>query len=434
MDTDDPFASAESDRTFIMPTPGQRAAPARGADFAAAQAAPGVEDLAAGIGINPLVAAASPLLNAVTQLRASSTHPDLAALRDRLARAVRAFETAATQGGVSPRNVLAARYVLCTFVDETAASTPWGGSGAWAEHRLLVLFHNEAQGGEKVFQLMAKLAEDPKANLDLLELLYVVLSLGFEGRYRVVDNGRAQLEQLRERLLGMVRTQRGPYERELSVHWKGVPAGRTPLAQLPTWAVLALAGALSMALYLGLMFDLNRVSDPVFADIHALRAAQPAPAAPASVAAAPAAVKPRLAQLLEADIRNALVSVTDLGDRSVVTMRGDGLFEPGGTTVSASVLPLIGRIGQALKVIPGPVLVTGHTDNQPIRSARFPSNWHLSQERAAAVQALLAATLPPGRLKAEGRADTQPVADNSTPAGRAKNRRVEITLYVDKQA
>ena len=432
MDADDPFASSESG-TFIMPTPGQRAAvSARGTDFAAGGAAQGPEEPAPGIGINPLVAAASPLLNAVTQLRASSSHPDLAGLHERLARAVRAFEAAATRNGVPPRNILAARYVLCTFLDEAAASTPWGGSGAWAEHRLLVLFHNEAQGGEKVFQLMARLAEDPKANRDLLELLHAVLSLGFEGRFRVVDNGRAQLEQLRERLLAMVRTQRGPYERELSVHWKGAPAGRAPLSQLPTWVVLALAGVLAMALYLGLMFDLNRVSDPVFADIHALRTAQAAPVAVAS--APPAAIKPRLAHLLEADIRNALVSVADLDDRSVVTVRGDGLFEPGGTTVSASVLPLIERIGQALKAVPGPVLITGHTDNQPIRSARFPSNWHLSQERAAAVQAMLAARVPPGRLKAEGRADTQPVADNSTPAGRAKNRRVEITLYVDKQA
>jgi len=72
--------------------------------------------------------------------------------------------------------------------------------------------------------------------------------------------------------------------------------------------------------------------------------------------------------------------------------------------------------------------VTGHTDNQPIRSLRYPSNWHLSQERAAAVKDLLASRVPPARLKAEGRADSEPVLDNSTPANRARNRRVEITL------
>ena len=69
---------------------------------------------------------------------------------------------------------------------------------------------------------------------------------------------------------------------------------------------------------------------------------------------------------------------------------------------------------------------------QPIRSARFPSNWHLSQDRALAVQKLLSNSVAPERMKAEGRADSEPIANNATPADRAKNRRVEITLFVAK--
>jgi type VI secretion system protein ImpK len=75
------------------------------------------------------------------------------------------------------------------------------------------------------------------------------------------------------------------------------------------------------------------------------------------------------------------------------------------------------------------VLVVGHTDNVPIRTARFPSNWALSQARADAVQRVLAeAVADPGRLTVEGRADTQPIASNADDAGRARNRRVEILL------
>ena len=95
---------------------------------------------------------------------------------------------------------MAARYVLCTMIDEAAADTPWGGSGLWAQHSLLAMFHNEVFGGEKVFQLMARLAQQPDANRDLLELIYAALVLGFEGRYRVIDNGRAQLAAVRDRL------------------------------------------------------------------------------------------------------------------------------------------------------------------------------------------------------------------------------------------
>ena len=78
-------------------------------------------------------------------------------------------------------SIIAARYILCTFLDETAASTPWGSGGVWATDTLLVRFHNETWGGEKVFLLLSKLAEDPRRNRDLLQLIYACLALGFEG-------------------------------------------------------------------------------------------------------------------------------------------------------------------------------------------------------------------------------------------------------------
>ena len=110
-----------------------------------------------------------------------------------------------------------------------------------------------------------------------------------------------------------------------------------------------------------------------------------------------------------------------------------GLFAAG----SASLVPereeLLSRIGDALAQLGGNVLVTGHTDSQPIRSARFPSNWHLSEERAKSVRELLIARkVGPERLRAEGRADGEPLAANDSPANRALNRRVEVTLFVPR--
>jgi type VI secretion system protein ImpK len=431
MSTDDPFASFESDHTFVMPSPGQR--PGRSAAASAQRGDAGgdipvpVDALIPARSINPLIAAASPLLNAIPPLRASLDNPDPAALRDRLADGIRAFERKAHETGVEQRKITAARYVLCTFLDETVTSTPWGGSGAWARLSLLVMFHNETWGGEKVFQLMAKLAENPAANLDLLEFLHVVLALGFEGRFRVQTDGAAQLGRLRERLHTLLREQRGAFERELSPHWAGQAAARHALAQFPVWIMFALAGVLAVGLFLFLSSRLASRSDPLFADVLALRSAAPAP--PPVIVAPPPAPRARLATFLEPEIRAGQVVVLDLDDRSVVTIRGDGTFRPGSASVEDAVLPLLRRIGEALNEVPGAVLVTGHTDNLPIRSARFPSNWHLSIERAESVRGLLARTVDPGRLKAEGRADAEPVAGNATPADRARNRRVEITLY-----
>lgn len=149
------------------------------------------------------------------------------------------------------------------------------------------------------------------------------------------------------------------------------------------------------------------------------------PAAPA----VPAKVPDRLQHFLAAEIREGLVTVRDLPDRSVVQIQGDGLFEPASATLSPKVKDLMVRIGTAVAKVKGNVLVRGHSDNRPIRSARFPSNWHLSQARADSVAAALAPELGGQRIETEGRAESEPVASNDTPEGRAKNRRVEIIVF-----
>ena len=438
---DDPFSAFESDRTIIKPS-GGRGARSPGAAQPASQPAGRVEqvgkeaplalDALMTANLNPLVSAASPLLSAAPRIRAMAQHPNPAGLKDALADGVRKFESQARSEGLPNEQVIAARYILCTLLDESAASTPWGGSGVWANQSLLVLFHNETWGGEKVFQLMSKLAENVGANRNLLELMYVVLAFGFEGRYRVQSDGKAQLDSVRVRLSQMLKQGRPDADKALSPRWEGAPAKVAKLgAGVPMWVVMSLAGLLLTIAYVGLRLSINSHSDPVFStlqglDVPAATVVAPPPPAPAET--------PRLAKLLEAEVSAGQVQVRDLADRSIVVIKGDGFFEPGSAVIADRVKPLLGRIESALQVLPGQVLITGHTDNQPIRSVRYPSNWHLSQDRADAVKSLLSTTLKPERLRAEGRADAQPVEDNSTAAGRTKNRRVEITLFVAASA
>ncbi|MBI5255432.1 MAG: DotU family type VI secretion system protein [Burkholderiales bacterium] len=428
--TNDPFAQLDGQRTFIKPNPGGGwSAPRSGADTGTIVAEASAGDAGpAEHGLNSLVAVANKLLMLVPQLRRTRQVSDPAALRAALAQGIRDFEATAHQRGIPPERVMAARYVLCTMLDEAAADTPWGGSGVWGRNSLLASFHNEVFGGEKVFQLMARLAEKPDANRDLLELIYAAIALGFEGRYRVVDNGRAQLEAVRDKLAQILRQQRGPYSPALAEHWQGHPMQRR---RALSWLPLAVTGALALLILVGVYttfaFRLSGVTDPVFGQIQSLRLAPPV------VAVAQPAPAPRLAQFLQSDIKANLVAVRDEVDRSVVTVRGDGLFASG----SASLVPerevLMTRIAEALAKINGAVLVTGHTDNQPLRTARFPSNWHLSEERARSVRDLLVAHgVQADRIKAEGRADGEPVAANDTPANRALNRRVEITLLTTR--
>jgi len=428
--TDDPFASFDEARTFIKPNPGGRASIARPVTEAPRETDAAADGTLPDQGLNPLVALANRLLLLVPQLRATRRVDDPVALRNALAQGIRDFASRAAAAGIAPERVMAARYVLCTMIDEAAADSPWGGSGLWAHHSLLSMFHNETWGGEKVFQLMARLAEKPEQNRDLLELIYAALVLGFEGRYRIIDNGQAQLEAVRDKLAQIIKQQRGPYPPALAEHWTVPPQQRRrSLSWLPLAVVTALAALVMAAVHLGLSFALGGLSDPVYAEIQGLRLPPPMPT---TVQIAP---KPRLAQFLQSDVKAGNVAVRDEVDRSVVTLRGDGLFAP----ASASLMPereaLMGRIADALTQIGGIVLVTGHTDSQPIRTARFPSNWHLSEERAKTVRDLLIARkVDPARVRAEGRADGEPLVANDTPANRALNRRVEITLLIGQPA
>ena len=418
----DPFASHDEPRTFIKPNPGARTSAIHRSEPLrdASPSEPGTT----AVGLNPLVTLANRLLLAVPTLRATRHVADPVALRNQLAQSVREFAAQAATAGIAPERVMAARYVVCTMLDEAAAQTPWGGSGAWAQNSLLTMFHNEAWGGEKVFQLMARLAENTADNRDLLELIYAALALGFQGRYRALENGVAQLEAVCDKLAQIVRQQRGDPPAALAQHWKGEAVQRLAgLSWLPLATTGAVVAVLLVALHLALSGSLSNQSDPLFAAIQGLRLAPPV------VAVREAAPVPRLAQFLQADIKAGLVTVRDEVDRSVVTLRGDGLFAPASAALTPEREPLMERIADALALAGGQVLVTGHTDSSPIRSARFPSNWHLSQERASSVRNLLVARkVPAERVTSEGRADSEPVAGNDSAANRALNRRVEITL------
>lgn len=425
-----PAAPAAIPQAVTPPAPEPLSAPPAAAPFAlppppAPVAAP-VTPLPGG-GLNPLVRAANPLLDLVVPLRTTAQPHDLQQLRERLAQALKAFETEARAGGADSEAIAAARYALCTLLDETIASTAWG-SGVWNTRSLLVAFHNEASGGEKVFLILQRLSQNPAANLDLLELMYLCLALGLEGRYRMLDQGQAQLSTLRERLLQLIRQHRGSYEADLSPSWRG-EAVRPPstLRRVPLWVLVAAAAVVLLVAQLVCGLMLNRASDPVFAKLSTIRALRTTPAPPSVPApAAPA----RIAGFLAPEIAQGLVSVRETAERCVITVRGDGMFGSGSAEVRDNVAPLLARIGDALATLPGKVVVIGHTDDtKPGLSARLPSNYDLSKARAAGVMAALAQRAGPiSRYGAEGRGDTEPLVANDSPLNRARNRRVDIVV------
>jgi type VI secretion system protein ImpK len=413
----------DADATVVLPTPGRRRSPYAPALERPAAAA----DLARLGGLNPLVEAANPLLAAVPQIRHALRHPDPAGLRARLREQIDSFERAAKAAGVAEERLFVARYALCALLDDSAAATPWGRD--WTAHGLLSELHGEASGAEKFFTLLEQMTGEPGKYLELLEFFYVCLALGFEGKYRGGEGGRQALAQTRAKLHATLAQQRPQASAELSGRWQGaaVPARRVPGA-LALWAV-ASACALALAVvYLGYSFSLGALSDPVARQIAQLK---PVPLAgrSGSVALAKPAAPGPLTRELSSEIARGEIAVSDVPGGSLIVLGSDELFGSGSARLNAALHPVIVRIAAALDGIPGAIVITGHTDDVPIRTARFPSNWELSAARARSVVALMASRLrEPGRLRAEGVADSDPVAPNDGPANRAKNRRVAILL------
>ncbi|AZE99819.1 Outer membrane protein ImpK/VasF, OmpA/MotB domain [Pseudomonas orientalis] len=159
--------------------------------------------------LNPLVIAAWEVLSQVVQLKGCSGRENLVTINDRLSSAVTQFETRALQEGVENTQVMSARYVLCSLIDEAVVTTAWGARSDWSKMSLLSRFHHETFGGEKVFQLLERLARDPVKHVAMLELVYLCLALGFEGKFRVMERGMLHLEAIRDGLYRQIRQVRG---------------------------------------------------------------------------------------------------------------------------------------------------------------------------------------------------------------------------------
>jgi len=188
---------------------------------------------------NALVRAATPLLSEVINLKTGAPEEHLTELNNRLCEKIRNFDIAAVQNDAESSQIQAARYVLCTVVDEAVVTTAWGNRSEWSKISLLSRFQGETSGGEKFFHLLDRVLHTPEKYAPLLELMYICLALGFEGKYRVKSRGSIELEGIRDSLYRQILRLRGDVPRELSPHWEGLNDGRRRLVRIVPWWLVA---------------------------------------------------------------------------------------------------------------------------------------------------------------------------------------------------
>jgi type VI secretion system protein ImpK len=379
----------------------------------------GLDDFVAGTD-NPLLQSAAPLLLLVARLGAVQ-HVSSATLRQQAVQEIRACEDRLRAAAVAREDALVARYVLCTFVDTAVLNTPWGAQSDWASQSLLVMFHKEVSGGAKFFEIVDRVRVDPTRYIGLIELLYVCLALGYEGKYRHDPQGAARLSQLQRELFELIRARRALQSEDLSPHWKGVEDRRNPVMRYVPWWVIAAGGAAVLTIaFVVFRTRLGIEAEPI-------RAALAVPAVRVNYPAMTVPRASRLKELLAPEEAAGRLKVEEFADKTVVTLTAPNLFRSGSAHINPDFNPTLLDIGRAIEKVPGRVLVVGHTDDQPVHSLQFADNFDLSRARAVAVAQFLKPTLTNfGRVSWQGVGSTEPRYPMDTEENRARNRRVEI--------
>lgn len=329
---------------------------------------------------------------------------------------------------------LRARYALCATIDDIAQNLPnIGQDGAeWARRSLVVQFFRENIGGERFWTLVDDLLRNPRQNAQLIELFAACLAAGFEGKYRVRQDGRGQLQQIMKSLFGALEHPRAQSTVEIVPQWRGVDA---PAAKVGLWNRVVLAAAVAaaglLAVFMVLQFML--MSAGLDNSIDTLKPKGPvqlARSAPPAVVPVQSTQLERLRQFLAPEIREGLVRVDNSGSTVRIRTTAGQLFQSGSDQLEARRAELFERIGLAIEGEPGTVTVEGHSDSDRIAGTlEFPDNNALSKARAATVADIIGKALSnPGRIAIEGLGDSRPVSNDPTPEGKALNRRVEIVI------
>ena len=394
---------------------------------------------------NPFVKVFSVPLGLAPELGRATPPDNPERLRAQLLETIIRTRDAAVATGLPLARADQGAWFVAALLDDIALNTPWGGHSTWPRQPLVASLYGDVDAGERFYDRFDELMRYPERDRDLLELAFLCLSLGFRGKHRVTGAaGEGAVTQLRAQAARLLRRP----DRDaaaLSPHWEGVSAPDTPRRfAVPLWSLPVFALALLTAVYAGLSIRLQERGKQLYALANVLPPPERAgifrpvretvdppeleldPTVleflPVIAAAAPPALLPALTG--REDVSLAVVAIQGSDPEVFRSARADinGVYAP---LVDA----LAGVIIENIEFVGG-ISVIGHTDSIPVqRSNPLASNQGLSEARARTIaDALVAAGVPAELVSAEGRAAQQPIADNATADGRARNRRVEIVI------
>lgn len=167
---------------------------------------------------NPLLFASKELFRQTYRFSQTNELGDVERVSIALSKELDSFSNNTMEQGVDSRHLHIARYMLCTFCDELIANASWADHYDWGSVSLLNKYYQESYGGDKFFQLLQKMEQNPTEYIHLMELAFVCLSFDFGGRYKQLPDGLQELTEIKENLYRQIKTTRPQREKFYANH------------------------------------------------------------------------------------------------------------------------------------------------------------------------------------------------------------------------
>ncbi|PMN48141.1 type VI secretion protein [Vibrio lentus] len=160
------------------------------------------------MGVNPLVDQFTWLIASLSCMSSIPWLDDPGPFREQVAREIRKGERKLNEMELDRASILVIRYCLCAAIDESVCRQEWGANSHWSTNSLLSEFHNETSGGDKFFTILERLKADPRKYRHVIEFLYLLLQLGFKGKYGREERGNEKLSEIGNTIYRLVRDER----------------------------------------------------------------------------------------------------------------------------------------------------------------------------------------------------------------------------------
>jgi len=210
---------------------------------------------------NLLLSSANKVFSEIAHLKRRKNCEDIFQLRKHLLHEIQKFQIKAETLQYDTDSVLISRYALSATIDEIINKTPWGIQTKWQEHALLQELQQNANADEHFFTILDKICQAPNKFIDNIELMYVCLCLGFEGKFRHNPQEKLDLQKIVDEAYQITRVFRGEIEKRLSPTIKSTKTyAKKKRKHVSYWYITLLATAMIAGIYIGLNHQLKNYS------------------------------------------------------------------------------------------------------------------------------------------------------------------------------